>query len=161
MSAKSAFDAAKLATRLHFAAIHLLRRLKRADEGLELSTAELSTIATLVNRGAMTMTELAEADRVRPPTMTRRVQRLERDGYALRESSPSDGRLSVIRHTTRGWLALEEAAERRALELSRALGELDSHELEVLEKAAGIIERLSAGISHVKRSGAVRPQSAP
>ncbi len=138
-------DAERLATRLHFAAIHLLRRLRRADEELGLTPPQLSVISTLVNRGALPVTELAAAEQVRAPTMTRLVQGLEANRYPPREASETDGRVRLIRHTTKAWLALQQAAENRARELSRALGELSRAERETLATAAALIERLADG----------------
>lgn len=134
----------RLATRLHFAAIHLLRSLRAADEGSELSTAQLSAIATLVNRGEMTMSELAAAEQVRPPTMTRLVQSLEASGHVLREPSENDARVSRVRHATRGWVALQEAAADRTKGLARRLADLDKSEIATLEGAVALLEQMVA-----------------
>lgn len=136
-------DHRRLATRLHFAAIHLLRTLRRADEALDLSPAELSAVATLVTNGPMTLTKLAEAEQVRPPTITRLTQRLEADGYLIREASPVDGRVSLVRHTTKGWTTLEAAAAGRAAALSDALDQMDQDDLATLQRAAPLLERLA------------------
>lgn len=132
----------KLATRLHFAAIHLSRRLKRDDDSDGLSVAQLSVISTLVLNGPMTLSALAEAEQVRPPTMTRLVQRLESDGYLIRTQSRTDARVSVIKHASKGWIALEKAAERRATLLADALSGMNREDLEMLERAVELMERL-------------------
>ncbi len=133
----------RLASRLHFAIVRLARRLKRADAKLGLPAAQLSVLSTLVNRGAMTPSELAAAEGVRPPTMTRAIQSLEAGGYVLRRYDEEDQRVSVLVHTTRGWSALEEAAQNRAEELARELGSMSREELETLEAAAELLERLA------------------
>ncbi len=132
-----------LAGRLHFATIHLQRRLRRADDALEVSPAELSAIATLVRRGPMTLSELAAAEQVRPPTVTRLVQRLEAGGYVIREPAPNDGRVSIVRHTSRAWTTLEAAAAGRARALAGPLASLTPDDLATLERAAALLERLA------------------
>lgn len=136
----------RLATRLHFAAIHLVRRLRPEAEGGGPSPAQLSVLSTLVREGPQTLTQLAAAEQVRPPTMTRLVQRLEADAYVLREPAPDDGRAVRVRHTSRGWFALEAAAERRAARLAEALDDLDDEALEVLERAVGVLERVAVKV---------------
>jgi hypothetical protein len=73
-------DAERTADRLHSAAIHLLRRLRREDAKSGLSAPRLSALSVLVFGGPLTLGELANAEQVRPPTMTRLVTALEADG---------------------------------------------------------------------------------
>lgn len=136
-------DHRALATRLHFAAIHLLRRLRHADDDLGLRAADLSALTTLVNHGAMTLGELAAAEQVRPPTVSRLVQRLEADGYVVRRRSTEDGRVTRVRHTTKGWTTLEQAAAGRATALADALDDLDPDDVATLERGVELIEALA------------------
>ncbi|MDQ3996553.1 MAG: hypothetical protein M3303_05995, partial [Gemmatimonadota bacterium] len=77
-AAVAADDAAtELADRLHSAAIHLLRRLRREDARTGLSGPRLSALSVVVFAGPLTLGELAAAEQVRPPTMTRLVRALE------------------------------------------------------------------------------------
>jgi hypothetical protein len=70
-------DADRVADRVHSAAIHLLRRLRREDDRWGLSAPRLSALSVLVFGGrALTLGELAAAEQVRPPTMTRLVSAL-------------------------------------------------------------------------------------
>src|SRR5260221_13290974 len=69
-----------VADRLHSAAIHLLRRLRVEDKAIGLSGPRTSALSVIVFRGPVTMSALAEAEQVRPPTMTRLVDGLERRG---------------------------------------------------------------------------------
>src|SRR3954467_2258933 len=82
--------AADLADRLHSAAIHLLRRLRRADTASGLPAPRLSALSVLVFGGPLTVSELAAAEQVRPPTMTRIIGALEAAGLAEREGDPKD-----------------------------------------------------------------------
>ncbi len=131
-----------LATRLYFAAIHLIRKLRAEDDKIGLSPAQLSAISTLVSRGEMTLSEFAEAHGVRPPTITRLVQRLEADGYVIREGSPSDRRVATVRHTSKAWTMLERGASKRAAALSEAMRALSAEETDTLEHAVEIMERI-------------------
>ena len=83
-----------MADRLHSAAIHLLRRLRVEDEALGISAPRLSALSVLVFAGPRRVGELAEAEQVEPPTMTRLVDGMERDGYVARAARPrgSDAR---------------------------------------------------------------------
>ena len=81
-----------MADRLHSAAIHLLRRLRVEDEALGISAPRLSALSVLVFAGPRRVGELAEAEQVEPPTMTRLVDGMERDGYVVRGPDPDDRR---------------------------------------------------------------------
>src|SRR5215472_14325726 len=75
-----------LADRLHSAAIHLLRRLRREDDASGLPAPQLSALSVIVFAGPVTLGELAAAEQVRPPTITRLVDKLEAAGLAERAS---------------------------------------------------------------------------
>ncbi len=91
-----------VADRLHSAAIHLLRRLRRTDEATGLSPARLSALSVVVFAGARTLGELASIEQVRPPTMTHLVKGLEHQGLVKRESDDDDRRVARIRATDEG-----------------------------------------------------------
>ena len=95
-------DVEAVADGLHAAAIHLLRRLRVEDEALGISAPRLSALSVLVFAGPMRIGELARAEQVEPPTMTRLVVGMERDGYVLRETDPEDARAVRVRATGRG-----------------------------------------------------------
>src|ERR671933_1067936 len=73
------------ADRLHSAAIHLLRRVRRQDDASGLTAPRLSALSVIVFGGPLTLGALAAAEQVRPPTMTRIVQALEEAGLVVRE----------------------------------------------------------------------------
>ena len=84
-------DASAVATRLNSAAIHLLRRLHREDAALGLSSTRLSALSVLVLGGPRTLGQLADAEGVTAPSMTRLVTAMEADGLVERTRS-GDGR---------------------------------------------------------------------
>src|SRR5690242_19982271 len=102
-----------LADRLHSAAIHLLRRVRREADASGIPGPRLSALSVIVYRGPITLGELAAAEQVRPPTMTRVVGALEADGLVRRESDPADRRLVRLRATAAGARVLERGRARR------------------------------------------------
>src|SRR5438309_9731224 len=94
-----------LADRLHSGAIHLLRRARRTDPLTGVSPAQLSALSVLM-AGPRTLGELASAEQVRPPTMSRLVKEMARGGVARRETDPRDRRVARIRATAKGLRAL-------------------------------------------------------
>ena len=143
-SAGSTMDPTVVADRLHSAAIHLLRSLRREDDRSGLSAPRLSALSVLVFAGPLTLGELAAAEQVRPPTMTRLVQALEADGLVSRAPDPRDGRVTRLAATPRGRRLLAAGRARRVAALARRLGELPAEERLALAHAAAAVERLAA-----------------
>ncbi len=138
-------DPSTVADRLHSAAIHLLRRLRREDDASGLSAPRLSALSVVVFGGPTTLGALAAAEQVRPPTMTRVVQGLERDGLVKRESVEGDARSMRITATPRGARLLGEGRARRVKRLASDLAGLKAAELHLLARAAVLLERVSRG----------------
>jgi DNA-binding MarR family transcriptional regulator len=136
-------DVNLLADRLHSAAIHLLRRLRTVDTASGLTAPRLSALSVIVFGGPLTLGALAAAEQVRPPTMTRLVAALERDGLVTREPDPTDGRQVLLRATSAGRRLLEEGRSRRTASLARRLSKLAPDELDGLWQAATQLERLA------------------
>jgi len=138
----SSRDAAFVADRLHSAAIHLLRRVRKVDEESGLSAARLSALSVLVFSGPTTIGELARVEQVSAPTMTRLVQALERDGLVVREAHEKDGRAVRLQATDEGRDILGRGRERRVAELATLLERLPADDLQSLGEAADTIEAL-------------------
>ena len=128
------------ADRLHSASIHLLRRVRRQDDESGVTAPHLSALSVLVFGGARTLGELAAAEQVTPPSMTRIVRNLEADGLVEREGDPADRRVARVRPTDKGRRILVDARTRRIADLAARLASLDDEELRTLERAAEIIE---------------------
>ena len=131
------------ADRLHSAAIHLLRRLRREDTATGLAPARLSALSVLAFGGPMSLTALAAAEQVKAPTMTKVVQALEEEGLVRREDNPDDRRGTVLAATAKGRRIMEEGRRRRIERLAADLASLPAADRETLRKAAGILERIS------------------
>jgi len=130
-----------VADRLHSAAIHLLRRLRKVDEASGLSAARLSALSVLVFGGPTTVGALARAEQVAAPTMSRLVSGLERDGFVVREAHEDDARAVRVRPTPKGRRVLEQGRARRVGELAVLLDDVSADELRTLGSAAEIMER--------------------
>lgn len=137
----------ELADRWHSLAIHLLRRLRREDVKAGLTGPRLSALSVVVFGGPLTLGELAAAEQVKPPTMTRLVHALEVAGLVRREEDPNDGRVVRLRATTKGAALLREGRARRVAHLAGPIGELSSGERDVLAHAAGILTRVVERLS--------------
>ena len=133
-----------MADRLHSAAIHLLRRLRVEDEALGISAPRLSALSVLVFAGPMRIGELARLEQVEPPTMTRLVDGLERDGYVTRSPDPDDARAVAVRATDTGREALLEGRRRRVEAFTALLAALPQRELAQLARGVAALERALA-----------------
>ena len=136
---------------IHSAAIHLLRRARRTDPLTGVSPAQLSALSVLMS-GTKTLGELAAAEQVRPPTMSRLVKEMERAGVARRSSDPRDGRVVRVRATAKGLRALERGRAMRIEAIELLVGALDEGDLEALERAVTVIEDMLGAWSAPWRS---------
>ncbi|MGD9905665.1 MAG: MarR family winged helix-turn-helix transcriptional regulator [Vicinamibacterales bacterium] len=132
-----------MADALHSAAVHLLRRVRAEDEEAGIGPARLSALSVLVFAGPQRLTELARAEQVTPPTMTKVVTGLESGGLARRAADPADARAVRVAATPRGRRLLVDGRRRRVDRLARGLSTLLDEELDVLAHAAALIERVA------------------
>jgi len=131
-----------IADRLHSSAIHLLRRLRVEDKVMGLSAPRASALSVIVFRGPVTMSRLAEAEQVRPPTITRLVDGLERRGLVRRVSHVEDGRVQLVEATAAGRRLLQKGRVQRVERLARAITDLSEDDQRVLARAAELLEGL-------------------
>jgi len=136
---------ADLADRLHSAAIHLLRRLRRQDDASGLPAPQLSALSVIVFGGPITLGALAQAEQVRPPTITKLVATLEEAGLVEREIDPADRRVARVRATARGARLLHEGRRRRVATLAADLARLPAAERACLARALPILEKIVRG----------------
>src|SRR5437763_7952913 len=130
------------ADRIHSAAIHLLRRVRRVDEeAMGISPARASALSVLVFAGPRSLSELAEAERVTPPTMSRLVAAMEREGLVRRRPHATDGRAVRLEATAKGRRILERGRERRLALLESLLAGASAREVAVVREAAEVVER--------------------
>lgn len=131
-----------IADRLHSAAIHLLRRVRKRDTETGEGPARLSALSVLVFGGPMTLGQLARAEQVKPPTMTRIVTGLEKSGLAQRQADEQDARRTRIHATAKGRRLLMRGREARIEYLASHLQQLSAEELSELQTAVRILEKV-------------------
>jgi DNA-binding MarR family transcriptional regulator len=130
------------ADRLHSAAIHLLRRVRKQDVATGEGPARLSALSVLVFAGPKTLGELAAAEQVKPPTMSRIVAGLKRSRLVEITRDPNDARRMSIRATVKGTRLLQHGRRRRIEYLAAHLAPLTTAELVQLAAAADILEAM-------------------
>ena len=131
-----------VADRLHSAAIHLLRRLRVQDAATGIGPARLSALSVLVFGGPMFLKDLAAAEQVQPPTMSRIVRGLERAALVRREVVREDRRKIRLRATPKGIRSLQQGRRRRITYFAEHLQNLSGEELASLERAADTLHRV-------------------
>ncbi len=135
-----------VADRLHSAAIHLLRSLRKVDSETGLTAPRLSVLSVLVFGGPRNLGSLAAIEQVRPPTMTRLIAALEQEGFVKRDPDPADARVSIIRATAKGEKLMWRGRERRVADLAARLGGMRKEELDELEHAAAVMSRVAGRV---------------
>ena len=130
------------ADRLHSAAIHLLRRLRLQDAASGVGPAQLSALSVLVFGGSRALGDLAAAEQVKPPTMSRIVAGLKRSKLVEITRDPQDARRMQIRATAKGTILLQQGRQRRIEYLAAHLASLTTSELAQLSAVADLLEKL-------------------
>jgi DNA-binding MarR family transcriptional regulator len=133
---------AALADRLHSLAIHLLRRVRRGDDEAGLSAPRLSALSVVIYRGPISLTELANAEGVTAPTMTRLAQALVKAGLVEKSADSKDNRVVLLRATDAGRRTLDIARARRLAALEELLRRLAPNEANLVERAVSHLEPL-------------------
>ncbi len=132
-------DLAALATQLNSVSIHLVRRARTADSALGVPPGQLSALSVLVFGGERTIAQLAEAEGVASPTMTRIVDGLEHAELAQRRPHPTDARATLVRATRKGRQVMERGRTRRVEVIASLLDRLPEADLRAIERAANAI----------------------
>lgn len=130
-----------LAGRLRLVIARTARRL-RQEAGGELSPSLTAALATLERHAPLTPSELAARERIQRPTATRLIARLEDSGLLARTPDPTDGRSSLVSPTPAARELMDELRTRKTAYLARRLEALEPEERAVLERAAGILEKV-------------------
>src|SRR6202158_5617658 len=131
-----------IADRLHSAAIHLLRRVRKQDAATGEGPARLSALSVLVFGGPVTLGRLAAAEQVRPPTMTRIVTGLEKDGLVQRRGDARHRRVTRSQATSKGRTVLAAGRARRVEKLAATVRRLRGTELAQLKRGVQLLEEI-------------------
>jgi len=127
--------------KLHSAALHLMRYVRTQDTALGIGPAQLSALSVIVFGGPESLNELAKAEQVRPPTMSRIVDALVKEGLVKREVNRSDRRAITITSTEKGTRLMHEGRSRREKQLINLLKNLSQSEVDQLDQASEIVMR--------------------
>ncbi len=138
-------DVQAVADRLHSAVIHLLRRVRKQDAATGEGPARLSALSVLVFGGPKTLGELAAAEQVKPPTMSRIVAGLARSRLIEITADRQDARRMRIRASTKGTRLLQRGRQLRIAYLASHLDTLNPEELSKLGEGVEILKRLLEG----------------
>jgi DNA-binding MarR family transcriptional regulator len=140
-SSPPSLTATEVAYQLHSAAIHLLRRLRVRDRETNVGPAQLSALSVLVFGGPRSLGELADAEQVRPPTMSRIVAGLQHSGLVRRHAT-EDGRRVRLEATPRGVSLMWEARKRRVESLASAVERLRENERQQLRDSLTLLQQV-------------------
>ena len=132
----------QVAERLHSDAIHLLRELRDQDRRLGVPPARLSALSVLVFGRPRSLNALSEAEHVQPPTMSRIVEGLVKEGLAKRETDASDRRAVLISATEKGRKLMFLGRDQRVQRFVKLLESLDVDSLETLGRAADLLDEI-------------------
>jgi len=114
----------------------------RQEAGGELSPTLIAALASVDRLGPLTPSELADVERVKRPTATRIAAALERDGLIVRAADPADGRACLLSTSPEGRALMKRVRSRKNAYLTRRISKLDHSEVETLERAAEVLERM-------------------
>ncbi|HET6481505.1 MAG TPA: MarR family transcriptional regulator [Actinoplanes sp.] len=133
----------ELAKTLREAIQRLNRRVRQARPVGDLTFSQLSALTSLQLAGALTPRELADVERVQPPTMTKIVGKLEERGLVVRTPHPTDGRQVILSATEHGQAVHAQFEKARNEWLASQLGSLTPGERETLAQASAILQKLA------------------
>lgn len=133
----------QIAQALHHHAIHLLRLVREADPDAGLTPARLSALSVVVFAGPLSLKDLAKAESVTPPTMSKLVEGLVHAGLVVRTNHPADKRKLRVTATAKGKALLFAARARRVEVLKVQLQRLDGPQRKILEEAMPVLALLT------------------
>ncbi len=128
---------------LRAAIVILARRMRYQQVGLELSASESAVLGRVRRRGPLTPGELARAEHVQPPSMTRLLERLEAKKFVRRDTDPTDRRQVLLTITDSGLDYIERNKAARVAWLTAMLGRLGEADRDRVLAAAPALLRLA------------------
>jgi DNA-binding MarR family transcriptional regulator len=135
----------EVASRLRLAVMRLSRRLRQHAPG-GVTPSQLSALSTIVAEGRVTLSQLAVAERVQPPSITRVVDILVTEGFATRTQSEEDRRVAWVEPTPTGRDLVDAVRRQRDAYLAQRLSTLSREDVAVLARAAALLEELTADL---------------
>lgn len=143
LSTGKRLDPELLAERLHAAAIRLLRSVRKVDQSSSLNAPRLSALSVIVFAGPISLGDLANAEQVRPPTMTRIVNALLEQALVVKQIDAADRRSVLLSATMKGQKLLIRARKRRTEALAQRVGLLSAEERKALDSVIDLVVELA------------------
>jgi DNA-binding MarR family transcriptional regulator len=134
-------DHTDLATRFRFALFPLVRQLRHHN--VDLTASQASALASIARRGPLTVGELAKAEQVSSPMITKIAKALEDEGLVTRTVDPADKRVTQLAITKEGQRRLERSRSRKNAWLARQFDALAPEELEAINAVIPVLERIA------------------
>jgi len=134
---------AELASHLRPALLRLTRIVRNQRVDMSVTLTQLSAMATLQKKGSMSAGELANCERVQPPSMTKVLANLEERGLVQRDVHPTDRRQAIIAITDAGIALLDSERRSRDAWLTRRLATLTAEERALLQRVVPILDKLA------------------
>jgi DNA-binding MarR family transcriptional regulator len=136
------FDRTELATKFRFALFPLVRQLRHHN--VDLTASQASALATISRRGPLTVGDLAKAEHVSSPMITKIAKGLEEEGLVTRTVDPTDKRVTQMTITKDGERRLERSRSRKNAWLARQFDNLSPEELDAISAVIPVLERISS-----------------
>lgn len=146
---ETSLDPVEVASHLRISTARLTRTLRQNDDS-GLGPTFIAALATVAREGPLTLGELAAAEQVAPPTITKVANKLVEQGFASRQVDPDDRRVVRLEVTDKGRKQLDAYRKRRTSWLAARLRNCTPDELATLDEAARIIDRLTGGTGEVR-----------
>jgi len=134
----------ELASVFRLALLRAARRIRAQRVNTEVTLSQLSALATVRKFGPLSAGEVAAAEQMQPPSMTKILAALESGGLIERAPHPEDRRQSIISITEAGEALIQSEARARDAWLAQRLAELTEDEREQLWRLVGVLERLAS-----------------
>jgi DNA-binding MarR family transcriptional regulator len=136
----------EIAAQLHSGLSKLSRQIRTISLPTGITPERLSTLATIEAHGRISVTALAEMERVRPATMSRMISSLVDDGLVKRQEDKDDRRGVLVSATAKGRRAYQRANRHYLRELGAALAHLDPEQLDAMRALASALEQLGSAL---------------
>jgi len=136
-------DAHALASELRPAVIMAARRIRAERGSADLSDPQYSVLVHLEKHGPLTPGQLADLERIQPPSMTRTVNCLVEAGLVAKDAHPTDGRVVLVSLTPAGRTEVAETRRRRSQWLEARLEDMADDERARLADAVELLRRIA------------------
>jgi DNA-binding MarR family transcriptional regulator len=133
-----------LAGDLRTAVMQAARRIRSERGEVGLSDPQYTVLVWLTKKGSLTPGQLAELERIQPPSMTRTINGLVDLGLVAKDEHPTDGRQVVVSLTEAGTAEIRETRRRRDAWLARTLSTMTPDERATLAAATELLRRIAA-----------------